>query len=66
MEWTGIVKSYDDDEGVGKIVRDRDGHEIVVRARSLAPGVSVLYEGDRVEFDVDLGVMPEARNVLRL
>lgn len=66
MEFTGIVKSYDEDESKGVIVRDRDKHEIVVTARGFGPGVTSLYEDDRVEFDVDLGVMPQARNVIRI
>ena len=64
MQFTGIVKSFDDDEGVGTIVRDRDKLEIVVRSAGLALGVNALYEGDPVQFDVDLGVNPEARNVM--
>jgi cold shock CspA family protein len=66
MQFTGVVKSFDEEEGAGTIVRDRDGHEIVVRAAGLAVGVGALSEGDRVEFDVDLSVMPQARNVIRL
>jgi cold shock CspA family protein len=65
VEFTGIVKSFDPDEGVGTIVRDRDKQEIVVRTAGLALGVGVLSEGDRVQFDVDLGVNPQARNVIR-
>ena len=64
MQFTGIVKSFDEDEGVGTIVRDRDHHEIVVRTIGLALGVRTLYEGDHVAFDVDLSVMPQARNVM--
>ena len=64
MEFTGVVKSYDEDEGKGVIVRHRDKHEIVVTARGLGPGVRALYEGDEVDFDVDLSVMPQARNVI--
>jgi len=64
VQFTGIVKSFDEDEGVGTIVRDRDKHEIVVRTVGLALGVSGLTEGDRVQFDVDMGVNPQARNVM--
>jgi cold shock CspA family protein len=64
VQFTGIVKSFDDDEGVGTIVRDRDKQEIVVRTAGLALGVSGLSEGDCVHFDVDLGVSPQARNVM--
>jgi cold shock CspA family protein len=64
VQFTGIVKSFDEDDGVGTIVRDRDQHEIVVRTTGLALGVGALHEGDRVAFDVDLGVNPQARNVM--
>ena len=66
MEFTGTVKWFDEDEGKGVIVRDRDKHEIVVTTRGFAFGVTTLFEEDRVEFDVDLGVMPQARNVVRI
>ncbi len=66
MQFTGIVKSFDEDEGAGTIVRDRDQHEIVVRTIGLALGVNALTEGDRVEFDVDMSVNPQARNVMRI
>jgi cold shock CspA family protein len=66
MQFTGTVKTYDEDEGKGVIIRDRDKHEIVVTRRGLGPGVINLYEDDRVEFDVDLSVMPQARNVIHL
>jgi cold shock CspA family protein len=66
VQFTGIVKSFDEDEGVGTIVRDRDQHEIVVRTGGLALGVSSLSAGDRVAFDVDLSVAPQARNVIRV
>lgn len=64
MQFTGIVKSFDEDEGLGTIVRDRDQHEIVVRTTGLALGVGALNAGDRVAFDVDLSVTPQARNVM--
>ncbi|MEA2184808.1 MAG: Cold-shock DNA-binding domain [Solirubrobacteraceae bacterium] len=65
MQFTGIVKSYDADEGVGYIVREPDRHEIVVRSGGLALGVDALYEGDRVAFDIDMGTNAQARNVVR-
>ena len=65
MQFTGIVKSYDADEGVGYIVREPDRHEILVRSSGLALGVDALYEGDRVAFDVDRGTDAQARNVMR-
>ena len=65
QQFTGTVKSFDEDEDKGTIIRDRDKHEVVVTSRGLAPGVTALEEGDRVRFDVDLSVMPQARNVMR-
>jgi cold shock CspA family protein len=65
VQFTGIVKSYDADEGVGYIVREPDRHEIVVRSGGLALGVNALYEGDRVAFDIDMGTNAQARNVMR-
>ena len=65
MQFTGIVKSYDADEGVGYIVRDPGRHEILVRSSGLALGVDALYEGDRVAFDIDTGTNAQAHNVMR-
>lgn len=65
MQFTGIVKSYDEEEGFGTIVRDPDRHEIPVRAVGLALGVTALFEGDRVAFDIDTGTNAQARNVMR-
>jgi cold shock CspA family protein len=65
VEFTGIVKSFDADEGCGTIVRDRDGHLVKVRSAGLALGVDSLSEGDRVAFDVGLGSDWQARNVTR-
>jgi cold shock CspA family protein len=64
VQFTGIVKSFEEDEGAGTIVRDGDRHEIVVLTAGLALGVSTLSEGDRVQFDVNMGVKPQARNVV--
>jgi len=36
-----------------------------VRSAGLALGVDALYEGDRVEFDIDTGTDWQARNVMR-
>jgi cold shock CspA family protein len=64
VQFTGTVKSFDEDEGAGTIVRDRDKLEIPVRAAGLAMGVSALSAGDHVQFDVEIGVNPHARNVM--
>lgn len=66
MEFTGTVKWFDEEDGEGVIVRDRDKHEIKVTTRGFAFGITTLFEDDRVEFDVDLSVMPQARNVVRI
>jgi len=65
MQFTGTVKKYDLDEGVGYIVRDPDRHEVLVRSTGLALGVDALYEGDEVAFDIDSGTNAQARNVMR-
>ena len=65
MQFTGVVKSFDADTGVGTIVRDPDRHEVVVRSAGLALGVETLSVGDRVAFDIDMGTDAQARNVMR-
>jgi cold shock CspA family protein len=65
VQFTGIVKSFDEEEGVGYIVREPDRHEVVVRSAGLALGVTALFEGDRVAFDIDTGTDWQARNVMR-
>jgi cold shock CspA family protein len=64
VQFTGTVKSFDESEGAGTIVRDRDKLEIPVRTAGLAIGVNTLSEGDHVQFDVDMGLNPQARNVM--
>jgi cold shock CspA family protein len=65
VQFPGTVMRFDAAEGFGYIVRDRDRHEILVRRAGLAVGVETLSEGDRVEFDIDAGTHPQARNVMR-
>lgn len=65
MQFTGIVESFDDDEGCGTIIRDSDRQPITVRTAGLALGVDSLAEGDHVAFDVLLGTDWQARNVTR-
>ncbi len=64
MEFTGVVKSFDADEGCGTIVRDGDGQAVTVRSGGLALGVTALYEGDQVSFNVGHGTDWQARNVM--
>ena len=62
----GQVKWYSPDKGYGFITK-ADGSEIFVHRTSLIPGVYVLADGERVEFEVrqsDKG--PEAFNVAPL
>lgn len=66
MQFQGTVKSFDEDEGIGYIVREPDRHLVTVRTAGLALGVSALYEGDRVAFDIDTGTNAQARNVMRV
>ncbi len=65
MQFTGIVSSFDADEGCGTIVRDGDRQVVNVRSAGLALGVESLSEGDRVAFDLGLGTDWQARNVMR-
>jgi CspA family cold shock protein len=62
----GQVKWYSPDKGYGFITK-ADGSEIFVHRTSLNPGVYILSDGQRVEFEVrqsDKG--PEAINVAPL
>jgi len=65
MQYTGIVKRFDPEAGVGHIVRHPDRHEVLVGSEGLALGVEALYEGDEVAFDIDTGTNAQARNVMR-
>ncbi|WP_380169745.1 cold-shock protein [Jannaschia sp. R86511] len=60
----GTVSWYDEDKGFGFITPDVGSEDVFVHVRSLAGGVALLAEGDRVRFDVVQGDRgPQARDV---
>lgn len=60
----GTVSWYDLDKGYGFIAPDAGGDDVFVHYRALAGGLSELYEGDRVAYDVAPSERgPQARNV---
>ena len=55
---------YDGEKGFGFVTPDSGGEDVFVHVRALPGGVTELFEGDRVTYDVgtsDKG--PQARNV---
>ena len=62
----GTVKWYSEGQGRGIIVPDGDGGDLGVRCSDIATeGFKVLYEGQRVTFDVVLsGRSAAAKNVV--
>ncbi len=51
---TGYVKWFDARKGYGFIMRDDGGGEVFVHYSDIQyPGFKVLYEGERVEFDLE-------------
>lgn len=60
----GIVKWFDNSKGYGFIQRDGGGDVFVHYSNILGVGFRSLYEGQRVEFDVEEGLKgPQAQNV---
>lgn len=60
----GTVSWYDDTKGFGFVVPDAGGGDVFVHASALGPGLTELFEGARVTFDVvDGDKGPNARDV---
>ncbi|AUM15731.1 cold-shock protein [Rhodococcus ruber] len=61
----GIVKWFDEEKGFGFIAQDGGGPDIFVHySEIVGTGFRSLTEGQRVEFEVGLGVKgPQAENV---
>ncbi|WP_395704596.1 cold-shock protein [Rhodococcus ruber] len=61
----GVVKWFDEEKGFGFIAQDGGGPNIFVHYSEIAgTGFRSLTEGQRVEFEVGLGVKgPQAENV---
>lgn len=63
----GIVKWFGEQKGYGFISRD-DGSDVFVHYSSInMPGFKTLYQGDRVEFELEETERgPQAKNVVKL
>ena len=60
----GTVSWYDADKGFGFVTPESGGDDVFVHVRALAGGLTELFEGDRVTFDVAVSEKgPQARNV---
>lgn len=60
----GTVSWYDEGKGFGFVTPDSGGDDVFVHARALADGLTSLYEGDRVAYEVVRGDRgPQARDV---
>jgi CspA family cold shock protein len=60
----GTVSWYDDGKGFGFVTPDCGGDDVFVHARSLGDGLTSLFEGDRVAYEVVRGDRgPQARDV---
>lgn len=52
----GIVKWFNDQKGYGFITPDGGGSDVFVHVSALGQsGIDTLNEGDKVEFDVEVG-----------
>lgn len=67
MSEIGTVKWYNEEKGYGFIVRETGPDVFVHHASIVAEGRKVLYEGDRVSFDVvESPKGLQAKNVVRI
>ena len=63
----GTVKWFSEKKGYGFIEQDEGGDIFVHHSAINMPGFKILYEGDRVSFDVGEGTKgPAAQNVTKL
>jgi CspA family cold shock protein len=63
----GTVKWFSEKKGYGFIEQDEGGDIFVHHSAIDMPGFKILYEGDRVSFDVGEGTKgPAAQNVTKL
>jgi CspA family cold shock protein len=61
---SGIVKWFNDAKGYGFIQREGGGDVFVHYSAIVGEGFRSLFEGQRVEFEVEEGLKgPQARNV---
>lgn len=64
---TGTVKWFNDEKGYGFLQQDNGGPDVFVHFRNVvktAPGRVVLFEGQKVTFDIGEGQKgPQAENV---
>jgi CspA family cold shock protein len=60
----GTVSWYDEGKGFGFVTPDSGGGDVFVHARALGEGLTSLFEGDRVAYEVVRGDRgPQARDV---
>jgi cold shock protein len=60
----GTVSWYDPDKGFGFVAPESGGEDVFVHVRALTGGLTELFEGDRVTYDVAASEKgPQARNV---